>query len=174
MVDRITDLPVNYSKYLTNRRPPSRSLSVASHYEQPQVTQPQFSQTEPAQQYRTTTYNHPGLSLTSVIRLNQIVCRLLRTRCLYDNLSLLVHQSKWESHGIRTARRSRYKPIGIAIEIRLEKSSEDLFILRDLRTKPCPLHNHIVSIHRMLTADTHKDCSVFFCNFFSFSSLFLI
>lgn len=57
---------MNYSKYLTNRRPQtvqSRSPS-AGYYEQQQqqqpAAQPQFSQTEPAQQYRTTTYNYPG------------------------------------------------------------------------------------------------------------------
>jgi hypothetical protein len=67
MVDKITDLPVNYSKYLTNRRPPSnqsRPPSNASTYEQ-QAPQPQFSQTEPAQQYRTTTYNYPGAYTTT-------------------------------------------------------------------------------------------------------------
>jgi hypothetical protein len=55
---------VNYSKYLTNRRPQSnqsRSPSSANLYDQQQqAPQPQFSQTEPAQQYRTTTYNYPG------------------------------------------------------------------------------------------------------------------
>ena len=65
-MDRITDLPVNYSKYLTNRRPASvqsHSASVGHVYEQQQpAPQPQFSQTEPAQQYRSTTYNYPGLS----------------------------------------------------------------------------------------------------------------
>jgi hypothetical protein len=65
-VDKITDLPVNYSKYLTNRRPESvqsRSPSTGNLYDQQQyAAQPQFSQTEPAQQYRTTTYNYPGLS----------------------------------------------------------------------------------------------------------------
>ena len=64
IVDRITDLPVNYSKYLTNRRPASvqsHSASVGYAYEQQQpAPQPQFSQTEPAQQYRSTTYNYPG------------------------------------------------------------------------------------------------------------------
>jgi hypothetical protein len=62
-VDKITDLPVNYEKYLTNRRPQSvqsRSASSSNLYEQPPSPQPQFSQTEPAQQYRTTTYNYPG------------------------------------------------------------------------------------------------------------------
>lgn len=66
IVDKITDLPVNYSKYLTNRRPQSvqsRSPSAGQYYEQQQpAPQPQFSQTEPAQQYRTTTYNYPGRS----------------------------------------------------------------------------------------------------------------
>ncbi len=56
---------MNYSKYLTNRRPPtvnSRSPSSANLYEQQQqAPQPQFSQTEPAPQYRSTTYNYPGL-----------------------------------------------------------------------------------------------------------------
>ena len=69
IVDKITDLPVNYSKYLTNRRPQtvqSRSGSSANGYDQQQQqqyqqqAQPQMSQTEPAQQYRTTTYNYPG------------------------------------------------------------------------------------------------------------------
>jgi len=66
MVDRITDLPMDYSKYLTNRRPESvqtRSASSSNLYERQQAPQPQFSQTEPAQQYRTTTYNYPGLFL---------------------------------------------------------------------------------------------------------------
>lgn len=60
IVDKITDLPVNYSKYLSNRRPPSiqsRTPSNASTYERPPA---QFSQPEPAQQYRSTTYNYPG------------------------------------------------------------------------------------------------------------------
>jgi hypothetical protein len=62
IVDKITDLPVNYSKYLTNRRPQTSQsrLPSASVYDQQQAPQPQFSQTEPAQQYRTTTYNYPG------------------------------------------------------------------------------------------------------------------
>lgn len=65
IVDKITDLPVNYSKYLTNRRPQtvqSRPPSTGNYYDQQQqpAPQPQFSQTEPAQQYRTTTYNYPG------------------------------------------------------------------------------------------------------------------
>ena len=53
---------MNYSKYLTNRRPQSVQSRPASGatYEQ-QAPQPQFSQTEPPQQYRTTTYNYPGL-----------------------------------------------------------------------------------------------------------------
>ena len=64
IVDKITDLPVNYSKYLTNRRPQSvqsRPQTSSNQYDQ-QAPQPQFSQTEPAQQYRTTTYNYPGSS----------------------------------------------------------------------------------------------------------------
>jgi len=68
IVDKITDLPVNYSKYLTNRRPQSvqsRSQSSSNLYEQQQAPQPQFSQTEPAQQYRTTTYNYPGAYTTT-------------------------------------------------------------------------------------------------------------
>lgn len=129
IVDKITDLPVNYSKYLTNRRPPSRSASSASNFEQSQAAQPQFSQTEPAQQFRTTTYNYPGLCLTSDIRQHCIRMLLVLIRCLFDNLSLLVHQSKCESHGLRTTRWTR--SIGIAVEICLEKSSEDLFISRD-------------------------------------------
>lgn len=66
IVDKITDLPVNYSKYLTNRRPQSvqsRSASSPNLYDQRQTPQPQFSQTEPVQQYRTATYNYPGLFL---------------------------------------------------------------------------------------------------------------
>lgn len=69
IVDRITDLPVNYSKYLTNRRPASvqsHSASVGHVYEQQQpAPQPQFSQTEPAQQYRSSTYNYPGAYTTT-------------------------------------------------------------------------------------------------------------
>jgi hypothetical protein len=68
IVDRITDLPVNYSKYLLNRRPQSahsRSASSPNLYEQRQSPQPQFSQTEPAPQYRTTTYNYPGAYTTT-------------------------------------------------------------------------------------------------------------
>lgn len=69
MVDKITDLPVNYSKYLTNRRPQTgqvRSSSYGNIQEQyQQAPQPQFSQTEPAQQYRTTTYNYPGAYTTT-------------------------------------------------------------------------------------------------------------
>jgi hypothetical protein len=67
MVDKITDLPMNYSKYLTNRRPESRSSSsAANNYEQQQqAPQPQFSQTEPAQQYRSSTYNYPGAYSTT-------------------------------------------------------------------------------------------------------------
>ncbi|CAF0806465.1 unnamed protein product [Didymodactylos carnosus] len=71
VVDKITDLPINYSKYLTNRsRPPSapsRSTSspnlAQSH--QIQQIQPQFNQTEPGSQYRTTTYNYPGAYTTT-------------------------------------------------------------------------------------------------------------
>lgn len=71
IVDKITDLPVNYSKYLNNRRPQtsqsqSRSASYGNVHEQyQQAPQPQFSQTEPAQQYRTTTYNYPGAYTTT-------------------------------------------------------------------------------------------------------------
>jgi hypothetical protein len=70
MVDKITDLPVNYSKYLTNRRPEtgqSRPPSNTNYYDQQQqqAPQPQFSQTEPAQQYRSTTYNYPGAYTTT-------------------------------------------------------------------------------------------------------------
>ena len=60
IVDKITDLPVNYSKYLTNRRPSTRSMSSTSVYEQQPTAQPQFSQTEPAQQFRSSTFNYPG------------------------------------------------------------------------------------------------------------------
>jgi len=52
---------VNYAKYLTNRRPQSvQSRPTSSYDQQQQAPQPQFTQTEPAQQYRTTTYNYPG------------------------------------------------------------------------------------------------------------------
>lgn len=64
IVDKITDLPVNYSKYLTERRPSARAMSSTSLYEQKPPT-PQFSQTEPAQQYRTSTYNYPGAYTTT-------------------------------------------------------------------------------------------------------------
>ena len=65
IVDKITDLPVNYSKYLNNRRPqtgqPRLSSSTGNLYDQyQQAPQQQLSQTEPPQQYRTTTYNYPG------------------------------------------------------------------------------------------------------------------
>jgi hypothetical protein len=66
IVDKITDLPVNYSKYLTNRRPESvqsRASSTANQYNQQQAPQPQYSQAEPPQQYRSATYNYPGLFL---------------------------------------------------------------------------------------------------------------
>lgn len=59
---------MNYSKYLTNRRPQSvqsRPPSNSGRFEQQQAPQPQFSQTEPAQQYRTTTYNYPGAYTTT-------------------------------------------------------------------------------------------------------------
>lgn len=65
IVDKITDLPVNYSKYLTNRRPSARSMSSMSVYEQQPTSQPQFSQTEPAQQFRSSTYNYPGAYTTT-------------------------------------------------------------------------------------------------------------
>lgn len=64
-VDKIVDLPVNYSKYLTNRRPESvqsRSASSSNLYEQYQAPPPQFTQTEPVRQVHkfpssyTTTY----------------------------------------------------------------------------------------------------------------------
>ena len=62
IVDKITDLPVNYSKYLTNRRPvtvqsqPAPSPPVL----QRQLSQPILSPSEPVRQYRSTTYNYPG------------------------------------------------------------------------------------------------------------------
>ncbi|CAF1282920.1 unnamed protein product, partial [Rotaria sordida] len=65
IVDKITDLPVNYSKYLTNRRPESVQSRPASSASQQQALQPQFSQTEPAQQYRSTSYNYPGAYTTT-------------------------------------------------------------------------------------------------------------
>lgn len=59
-MDRITDLPVNYSKYLTNRRPDSvQSRSLSS----PNLHAPQLSQPEPLQQYRSPTYNYPSMFL---------------------------------------------------------------------------------------------------------------
>lgn len=65
IVDKITDLPVNYSKYLTNRRPESvQSRSNSNAYERA-PPQPQFSQPEPAPQYRSTTYNYPGAYTTT-------------------------------------------------------------------------------------------------------------
>jgi hypothetical protein len=68
IVDKITDLPVNYSKYLTNRRPQttqSRASSANPYDQQQQAPQPLLSQTEPAQQYRTATYNYPGAYTTT-------------------------------------------------------------------------------------------------------------
>ncbi|CAF0842890.1 unnamed protein product [Adineta ricciae] len=70
IVDKITDLPVNYSKYLNNRRPqtgqPRLSSSTGNIYDQyQQAPQQQLSQTEPPQQYRTTTYNYPGAYTTT-------------------------------------------------------------------------------------------------------------
>lgn len=68
IVDKITDLPVNYSKYLSNRRPPSvqsRTPSSATMYESHPAPQAQFSQPEPAQQYRSSTYNYPGAYTTT-------------------------------------------------------------------------------------------------------------
>ncbi|CAF0831186.1 unnamed protein product [Adineta steineri] len=70
IVDKITDLPVNYSKYLTNRRPQTGQVRQSSSYDNisdqyQQAPQQQFSQTEPAQQYRTTTYNYPGAYSTT-------------------------------------------------------------------------------------------------------------
>ncbi|UJR20944.1 hypothetical protein I4U23_024053 [Adineta vaga] len=70
IVDKITDLPVNYSKYLNNRRPQTGQQRASSSYgntyeQQQQEPQQQFSQTEPAQQYRTTTYNYPGAYTTT-------------------------------------------------------------------------------------------------------------
>ncbi|CAF0881863.1 unnamed protein product [Rotaria sp. Silwood1] len=65
IVDKITDLPVNYSKYLTNRRPESVQSRPASSASQQQAPQLQFSQTEPAQQYRSTSYNYPGAYTTT-------------------------------------------------------------------------------------------------------------
>lgn len=51
---------MDYSKYLTNRRPESVQSRAPSNASYQPTAQPQFSQTEPAQQYRTTTYNYPG------------------------------------------------------------------------------------------------------------------
>ncbi|CAF4260155.1 unnamed protein product, partial [Adineta steineri] len=65
IVDKISDLPVNYSKYLTNRNTTSRSLPSSSSYDQQQGAQPQPSQTGPAQQYRANTYSNPGAYQTT-------------------------------------------------------------------------------------------------------------
>ncbi|CAF3861589.1 unnamed protein product [Adineta steineri] len=65
IVDKISDLPVNYSKYLTNRNTTSRSLPSSSSYDQQQGAQPQASQTGPAQQYRANTYSNPGAYQTT-------------------------------------------------------------------------------------------------------------
>ncbi|CAF3332170.1 unnamed protein product [Rotaria socialis] len=65
IVDKITDLPVNYSKYLTNRRPEtvqSRAPSTASQY---QPAPQQFTQAEPGPEYRSTNYNYPGAYTTT-------------------------------------------------------------------------------------------------------------
>ncbi|CAF4519809.1 unnamed protein product [Rotaria socialis] len=67
MVDRITDLPMDYSKYLTNHR--SQTVQAQSYrssncYEC-QSPQPQLSHTEPTQQYSTTTANYPGAYTTT-------------------------------------------------------------------------------------------------------------
>lgn len=64
-VDKIVDLPVNYSKYLTNRRPESvqsRSASSSNLYEQYQGPPQQFTQTEPV---RRTVYNYPSSYTTT-------------------------------------------------------------------------------------------------------------
>ncbi|CAF3697991.1 unnamed protein product [Rotaria sordida] len=68
IVDKITDLPMDYSKYLSNRRPQtvqSHSVSSPHLYERQPSPPPQLSQTEPAQQYRSTTYNYPGAYTTT-------------------------------------------------------------------------------------------------------------
>ncbi|CAM4783927.1 unnamed protein product [Rotaria magnacalcarata] len=67
MVDRITDLPVDYSKYLTNHRPQTvqaQSYRCSNFYDC-QSPQPQLSHTEPTQQYRATTANYPGAYTTT-------------------------------------------------------------------------------------------------------------
>ncbi|CAF0901787.1 unnamed protein product [Rotaria sp. Silwood1] len=65
IVDKITDLPVDYSKYLSSRRPQTvQSQSSPTLYER-QSPPPQLSQTEPAQQYRSTNYNYPGAYTTT-------------------------------------------------------------------------------------------------------------
>ncbi|CAF1206846.1 unnamed protein product [Adineta ricciae] len=63
IVDKITDLPVNYSKYLTNRRSSTNSLPPSSN--QTQMVQPQFSTAEPTQQYRSAASNYPGAYTTT-------------------------------------------------------------------------------------------------------------
>lgn len=75
IVDKITDLPVNYSKYLTNRRPESvqsRTASSPNLYDQHAL---QFSQPpEPLTQYRSSTYNYPSSFLFYL----SIMIRILR------------------------------------------------------------------------------------------------
>lgn len=65
IVDKITDLPVDYSKYLS-RRPisvQSRAPSNAGAYDH--APPPQISQPAPGPQYRSTTYNYPGAYTTT-------------------------------------------------------------------------------------------------------------
>lgn len=121
IVDKITDLPVNYSKYLTNRRPQtsqSRSASYGNVPEQYQaVPQQQFSQTEPAQQYRTTTYNYPGMSL----RDHRTRCAYrCSARCVHDYLPLVVHEPE-------RSRRKQRQPIGRLLEICLSSAEQTYF-----------------------------------------------
>lgn len=56
IVDKITDLPVSYSKYISERRPSSR----AAKYEYYTVPAPVLTTTEPATHYRSMNLNSPG------------------------------------------------------------------------------------------------------------------
>lgn len=69
VVDKITDLPIDYSKYLSNRRPTtvqSQPYSGQSAYDR-QPTQVQFSSAEPTQELRPITLTHPGLFILNVL-----------------------------------------------------------------------------------------------------------
>lgn len=96
IVDKITDLPMNYSKYLTNRRPESvqsRSVPSPTLYDQHPS---QFSQPEPLQQYRSPTYNYPSSFLFSLSN-HFSPFEYCIFRRLYNNIPLIVYQSKCQS-----------------------------------------------------------------------------